>query len=79
MAILTCLGLGGCQVIMDLLSTDTVIDVTCYDADGDGNYEPGDDTVILDGVDLCQQYKQRGSIDCSVGYRIRIDGTQVCP
>ena len=34
---------------MDLLSTDPLIDATCYDADGDGTFEPGDDTVVVEG------------------------------
>ena len=73
------LGLSGCQVIMDLLSTDTVIDATCYDADGDGTFEPGDDTVLIDGKDLCQEFRDKGRIECVPGYRIRLDGQQVCP
>ena len=59
--------LGGCDVLMDLLSTDSVIDASCA----------GDDTVVIDGRDLCKEYERYGKID--VGYRIRLDGKQVCP
>lgn len=63
------LPMAGCQQLMDLLSTDTTIDVSCA----------GDDTVVIDGKDLCKEYEKTGSIDCDVGYRIRLDGNQVCP
>ena len=74
-----CVGLCGCQVIADLLSSDTIIDATCYDADGDGAYEAEDDTVVLGGRDLCAEYARTGRVQCDVGYRIRLNGTQVCP
>ncbi len=61
--------LGGCDVLMDLLSTDSVIDASCA----------GDDTVVIDGRDLCKEYERYGKIECDVGYRIRLDGKQVCP
>lgn len=61
--------LGGCQFLLDLLSTDTIIDASCA----------GDDTVVVDGRDLCEEYEKFGKIDCEVGYRIRLDGKQVCP
>ncbi|MCA9568754.1 MAG: hypothetical protein KC656_12970 [Myxococcales bacterium] len=64
-----CLGLSGCQMLMDLLSTDTVIDVSCA----------GDDTVVVGGRDLCKEYEKEGRIECDVGYKIRLDGKQVCP
>ena len=67
------LGLGfsltGCQVLMDLLSTDSVINASCI----------GDDTVVVDGRDLCKEYEQFGKVDCTVGYKIRLNGEQVCP
>jgi len=69
MAILTTLSLGGCQFIADLLSTDSIIDASCI----------GDDTVVIDGRDLCREYEDYGRIKCDVGYRIRLNGTQVCP
>jgi hypothetical protein len=61
--------LGGCDVLLDLLSTDEVIDASCA----------GDDTVVVDGRDLCKEYERYGRIECDVGYRIRLDGEQVCP
>lgn len=69
-AISLCLGLSGCsmQAILDMLSTDTVIDVSCF----------GDDTVVVDGRDLCAEYEKHGKIDCDVGYRIRLNGETVC-
>lgn len=60
--------LGGCDLMLDLLSTDAVIDASCQ----------GDDTVVVDGRDLCKEFKQNGRIECDVGYRIRLDGQQVC-
>ncbi len=60
---------SGCQTLLDLLSTDTVIDVSCA----------GDDTVVVDGRDLCKEFEERGRIECDVGYKIRLDGKQVCP
>jgi hypothetical protein len=74
-----CVVLSGCQVIADLLSTDTIIDATCYDADGDGAFEPGDDTVSIGGRDLCEEYTKFGKVQCDPGYRIRLNGEQVCP
>ena len=62
--------LSGCQLLMDMLSTDTVIDASCA----------GADTVVVDGVDLCKEYEATGKIStCDVGYKIRLDGVQVCP
>ena len=61
--------LTGCQALLDLLSTDTVIDVSCY----------GDDTVVVGGRDLCKEFEANGKIECDVGYKIRLDGQQVCP
>ena len=61
--------LSGCQMLMDLLSTYTVIDVSCV----------GDDTVVVGGRDLCKEYESTGRIDCDVGYTIRLNGEQVCP
>ena len=60
---------SGCDLLLDLLSTDTVIDASCA----------GDDTVVIEGYDLCKDFERRGAVDCSVGYRIRLDGQQVCP
>jgi hypothetical protein len=66
-----CVGLSGCsmQAILDMLSTDTVLDVSCA----------GDDTVVVDGRDLCKEFEATGKIECDVGYRIRLDGQTVCP
>ena len=61
--------LSGCQILADLFSTDTTVDFTCA----------GDDTVVIDGKDLCEEYEKFGKLDCVVGYRIRIDGVLVCP
>ena len=61
--------LSGCQSLADLFSTDTTVDFTCA----------GDDTVVIDGKDLCEEYEKFGKLDCVVGYRIRIDGVLVCP
>lgn len=61
--------LTGCQALLDLLSTDTILDVSCV----------GDDTVVVDGRDLCAEFEKTGRIDCDVGYKIRLDGQQVCP
>lgn len=63
------MGLSGCQMLLDMLSTDTVIDVSCA----------GDDTVVVGGRDLCAEFEKSGKIDCDVGYKIRLDGQQVCP
>jgi hypothetical protein len=63
------LTLAGCQILLDLMSTDVVIDASCA----------GDDTVVVDGRDLCEEFEKFGKIDCVVGYRIRLDGQQVCP
>jgi hypothetical protein len=60
--------LAGCQFLLDLLSTDTVIDVSCA----------GEDTVVVDGRDLCAEYEQTGHIKCDVGYRVVLDGKVVC-
>ena len=60
--------LSGCQFLLNLLSTDTVIDVSCV----------GEDTVVVDGRDLCAEYEQTGRIKCDVGYRIVLDGKVVC-
>jgi hypothetical protein len=67
--LLPLLGLSGCELLGDLLTSDTVIDVSCA----------GDDTVVVDGRDLCEEYEKFGRIECDVGYRIRLDGKQVCP
>ncbi|MEZ4317808.1 MAG: hypothetical protein R3F61_09900 [Myxococcota bacterium] len=64
---------------MDLLSTDEVIDATCYDQDGDGHFDAEDDTVVVNGRDLCEDFAQNGKVECVPGYRIRLNGTQVCP
>ena len=61
--------LPGCDVLLDLLSTDSVIDASCE----------GDDTVLIDGRDLCKEFETTGRVSCDVGYRIRLDGQQVCP
>jgi hypothetical protein len=63
------LWLIGCDVIASLLSTDTTIDASCA----------GDDTVVVDGRDLCKEYEQFGKIECDVGYRVVLDGNVVCP
>jgi hypothetical protein len=60
--------LAGCDFIASLLSTDTVIDASCA----------GDDTVVVDGRDLCDEYEKFGKIDCDVGYRVILDGNVVC-
>lgn len=61
--------LAGCAILADLLSTDEKIDVTCK----------GDDTVVIGGRDICKEYENTGRIDCDVGYKIILDGKQVCP
>ena len=61
--------LTGCQFIADMLSTDDVIDASCV----------GDETVVIGGNDICKQYETTGHVDCEVGYRIHLDGKQVCP
>lgn len=63
------LWLGGCQLLLDMLSTDSIIDASCQ----------GTDTVVVDGRDLCQELRTTGRVRCDVGYRIRLDGVQVCP
>lgn len=63
------LTLSACSLLLDLLSTDSVIDATCV----------GTDTVVVDGRDLCEEYERTGHVTCDVGYRIRLDGVQVCP
>lgn len=61
--------LAGCQLLLDMLSTDAIIDASCQ----------GTDTVVVDGRDLCEEFRNHGRIRCDVGYRIRLDGVQVCP
>jgi len=61
--------LSGCDVVADLLSTDSVIRASC----------DGTDTVVIDGRDLCKEYERYGKVECDVGYRIHLDGKQVCP
>jgi hypothetical protein len=61
--------LTGCDVLLDLFSTDTYIDVSCA----------GEDTVIIDGRDICEEYETTGRVKCTVGYRIKLDGKRVCP
>jgi len=61
--------LTGCDLLLDMLSTDSVIDASCA----------GDDTVVIEGYDLCKDFEARGRVECDVGYRIRLDGQQVCP
>jgi hypothetical protein len=63
------LGWMGCQFVLDLLSTDSVIDASCQ----------GTDTVVVDGRDLCAEFEATGKVRCDVGYRIRLNGQQVCP
>jgi hypothetical protein len=58
-----------CAFLVDMFSTDTTVDFTCA----------GDDTVIIDGKDLCEEYEKFGKVDCVVGYRLKIDGQIVCP
>ena len=67
--LLPVLSLSGCELLMDLLSTDTTIRASCK----------GDDTVVIDGKDICEEYEKFGKIDCVVGYRIELNGTRVCP
>ena len=67
--VVTCMSLSGCQVILDMLSTDAIIDASCE----------GDDTVVVDGVDLCKQFESTGKIDCVPGYHVRLNGQAVCP
>lgn len=61
--------LSGCSILADLLSTDNTIVASCL----------GDDTVVVDGRDLCDEYEKFGKVDCVVGYRIRLNGELVCP
>jgi hypothetical protein len=61
--------LGGCDVVADLLSSDEVIRASCE----------GDQTVVVDGRDLCEEFEKFGKVECDVGYRIYLDGQQVCP
>ncbi|MBT3217989.1 MAG: hypothetical protein HN348_02780 [Proteobacteria bacterium] len=63
--------LPGCEILADLFSTDTTVDFTCA----------GEDTVVIDGRDICDDYEKFGKLDCNelVGYRLRIDGVLVCP
>ncbi len=61
--------LGGCTFLAEFFSTDTIIDASCV----------GDDTVVIDGRDLCAEFEQTGRVKCDVGYRIRLNGEQVCP
>ncbi|MEQ1572063.1 MAG: hypothetical protein ABMA64_40925 [Myxococcota bacterium] len=61
--------LAGCTFLADLLSTDQRIDASCA----------GTDTVVIDGRDLCDEYETTGKVKCDVGYRIFLDGKQVCP
>lgn len=63
------LHLVGCGFLADLLSSDTLIDARCT----------GDDTVVVDGRDLCAEYERTGQLSCDVGYRIRLDGVLLCP
>ena len=56
-------------MLLDLLSTDSIIDASCA----------GTDTVVVDGRDLCKEFETTGKLECDVGYRIRLDGQQVCP
>jgi hypothetical protein len=63
------LSLVGCQFLLDMLSTDSVIDASCQ----------GTDTVVVDGRDLCAEFEATGKVRCDVGYRIRLNGQQVCP
>ncbi len=67
--VLSCLSLSGCQILMDMLSTDTVVEASCV----------GYDTVIIAGRDLCKEYEKEGKIECDVGYKIRLNGEPVCP
>lgn len=69
LTILMCVGLTGCEMIADLLSSDTLIEASCI----------GDDTVVVDGVDLCKEFEEHGKVHCDVGYKIRLNGTTVCP
>lgn len=59
----------GCEFLATLLTTDTVIDVTCA----------GDQTVVIDGRDLCEEFETTGRVKCDVGYRVVLDGQVVCP
>lgn len=61
--------LVGCEILLDLLSTDERIDATCQ----------GTDTVVIDGRDICKEWENTGHVDCDVGYKIVLDGTTVCP
>jgi hypothetical protein len=59
----------GCDALLEWLSGDTVLRVSCA----------GDDTVVIDGRDICKEYETTGRVDCDVGYRIELDGKAVCP
>jgi hypothetical protein len=63
--------LCGCGAVdwASLFSSDIGIDASCA----------GTDTVLVDGRDLCEEYERTGTLDCTVGYRIVLDGEQVCP
>lgn len=61
--------LTGCQALLDLFSSDVIIEASCV----------GDDTVVIAGRDLCAEYEKNGKIDCDVGYKIRLSGETVCP
>jgi hypothetical protein len=52
-----------------MLSTDSIVEASCV----------GDDTVVIDGRDLCKEYEKEGKIECDVGYKIRLNGVTVCP
>lgn len=61
--------LPGCELLGDLFSTDAIIDASCA----------GDDTVVVNGRDLCDEFEKYGKIECVVGYRVRLDGQLLCP
>jgi hypothetical protein len=67
--LLACVGLSGCEMLAELFSTDQLIEASCV----------GDDTVVVDGRDLCQDFERHGKVECEVGYRIKLNGTTVCP
>lgn len=60
----------GCDDVdwASIFSTDQVIDASCQ----------GDDTVLIDGRDLCEEFERTGKVECTVGYRIVLDGQTVC-
>lgn len=66
---LACLSLCGCEAILDMLSTDTLIEASCI----------GDDTVVVGGRDMCEEFERYGKVTCDVGYKVRLNGTTVCP